>query len=129
MTNLPREITEEGLAAWFNFASVVLINVLTAVCSAISILDKNDLMQIKAGEVYSDQPIAVIVPSTGLGKGFVFGGRIVSRIAEHVSFSGFLQAFNNKGKMTGLMETIPVHLILKQDCAPAGVMRYGRQAI
>lgn len=59
--------------------------------------------------------------------GIYIGGGIVPRIAEKISFSGFLANFQAKGKMEKLMKTIPVHLIRKEDAALIGAARYGRE--
>lgn len=57
--------------------------------------------------------------------GIYIGGGIVPRIADKVSFAGFLAHFLAKGKMAHLMKTIPVKLIRKSDAALLGAARYG----
>ncbi len=59
--------------------------------------------------------------------GMFIGGGILPRIAEHISFDSFLEAFTRKEKMTSLMEAIPIHLILKKDAALLGAASYGFQ--
>ena len=61
--------------------------------------------------------------------GIYIGGGIVPRIAEKVSFAGFLTNFQAKGKMENLMKTIPVHLIRREDAALIGAARYGREML
>lgn len=61
--------------------------------------------------------------------GIYIGGGIVPRIADRVSFDGFLVNFLAKGKMVKLMKTIPVHLIRKKDAALIGAARYGREML
>lgn len=61
--------------------------------------------------------------------GIFIGGGIVPRIADKVSFDGFLTAFQDKDKMRELMETIPVHLILRKDAALLGVAKYGLEIL
>jgi glucokinase len=58
--------------------------------------------------------------------GLFIGGGILPRIAEHISFDPFLYNFRRKEKMGNLMESIPVHLILKNDAALLGTASYGR---
>lgn len=58
--------------------------------------------------------------------GLFIGGGILPRIAEHISFDAFLHYFRRKEKMAGLMDSIPVHLILKKDAALLGTAGYGR---
>lgn len=59
--------------------------------------------------------------------GIYIGGGIVPRIAEKVSFAGFLASFQAKGKMENLMKTIPVYLIRRKDAALIGAARCGRE--
>lgn len=59
--------------------------------------------------------------------GIFIGGGIVPRIADQVDFSSFLNHFRAKSKMERLMETIPVHLIRRNDAALLGAARYGRE--
>jgi glucokinase len=61
--------------------------------------------------------------------GVYIGGGIVPRIADKISFDGFLANFQAKGQMTKLMQTIPVHLILKKDAALIGVARCAREML
>jgi len=68
--------------------------------------------------------LALKTYSTG---GLFIGGGILPRIVEHVSFAPFLNAFRKKEKMTSLMESIPIHLILKNDVALFGAASYGYQ--
>jgi glucokinase len=58
--------------------------------------------------------------------GLFIGGGILPRIAERISFDSFLENFRNKEKMAGLMKSIPVSLILKNDAALLGTASYGR---
>ncbi len=57
--------------------------------------------------------------------GLYIGGGIMPRLAGQISFSGFIENFLNKGKMTQLMSTIPVHLITKKNATLLGAARYG----
>jgi glucokinase len=59
--------------------------------------------------------------------GLFIGGGILPRIADKVSFTPFLKTFRRKEKMEGLMASIPVYLILRQDAALLGTARYGWQ--
>lgn len=91
MTNLPWLISEQVLAARFGFAGVWLVNDLTAVCSSLPLLRKNDFLELQSGAVepggrsfageipaangsVASRPgrvMAVIAPGTGLGEGFL----------------------------------------------------------
>lgn len=67
--------------------------------------------------------LALKTYSTG---GLFIGGGILPRIAEHISFDPFLHYFRRKEKMEYLMDSIPIHLILKNDAALLGTASYGR---
>ena len=61
--------------------------------------------------------------------GLYIGGGIVPRLYGRLSFAGFLENFRHKAKMSELMLTIPIHLIVKKDVALLGAARCGRQGI
>ncbi len=61
--------------------------------------------------------------------GIYIGGGIVPRIADKVSFTGFLDAFQDKDKMVGLMKTIPIHLIRHDNPGLLGAAHYGREQL
>jgi len=58
--------------------------------------------------------------------GLYIGGGILPRIAKQISFDSFLKSFRQKEKMEALMESFPIHLILKNDAALLGTASYGR---
>lgn len=59
--------------------------------------------------------------------GLFIGGGILPRIVNHISFAPFLENFRRKEKMEKLMESIPVHVIMKKDAALLGSISYGYQ--
>ncbi len=61
-------------------------------------------------------------PQSGL---FISGG-ILPRIVDQISFDGFLRYFMQKEKMEQLMQSFPIHLILKSDTALLGTVAYGQ---
>ncbi len=67
--------------------------------------------------------LALKTYSTG---GLFIGGGILPQIAARISFDSFLKFFRKKEKMTELMESIPVHLILQRDAALLGTISYAR---
>lgn len=58
--------------------------------------------------------------------GLFIGGGLLPRIADRISFDSFLENFRDKEKMQGLMQSIPVYLILKNDAALLGTANYAR---
>ena len=66
--------------------------------------------------------LALKVYATG---GMYLGGGILARIAEKISYKGFLKNFCSKGQMAELLASIPVYVILKRDAALIGAARFG----
>jgi glucokinase len=61
--------------------------------------------------------------------GIYLGGGILPRLANHFTFDGFLKSFRAKGQMSGLMQDIPVYLILRKDAALIGAAHFARQEL
>jgi glucokinase len=57
--------------------------------------------------------------------GLFIGGGILPRLVKYISFAPFIENFHRKEKMTELMESIPVHVIMKNDAALRGSAHYG----
>jgi len=66
--------------------------------------------------------LALKVMATG---GVYLGGGIPPRILPALEQGEFLQAFHNKGRHSGLMERMPVNVILNPEVAILGVASYG----
>lgn len=56
--------------------------------------------------------------------GIYLGGGIAPKILKVLSNGGFMQAFLDKGRMSPLLETIPVRVILDDTCALLGAAAY-----
>lgn len=56
--------------------------------------------------------------------GLYIGGGIGPKILKFLSGGGFMQAFLDKGRMSPLLETVPVRLILDDTCALLGAAAY-----
>ncbi len=61
--------------------------------------------------------------------GVYIGGGIAPKILEWLQAPAFLQAFRNKGKMQGLMESMPVRVILNDRAALYGPAVYLKQRV
>lgn len=57
--------------------------------------------------------------------GVYLGGGIPAKMLPRLRGTNFLHAFNGKGRLTGLMETMPVRIILNDDAALMGAAQYG----
>lgn len=69
--------------------------------------------------------LALTAVTTG---GIFVGGGIAPRILPALTPGRFVQAFNDKGPMRGLLERIPVHVILNADAGLLGAAVYANQA-
>ena len=57
--------------------------------------------------------------------GIYLGGGILPRILPALQERPFLEAFRHKGRMSGLMDDIPVHVILNPEAALMGAASHG----
>lgn len=71
LTNLPWQLDCHLLESTFGFTRCHLINDMTAVSSALSVLQPEDLMMIQKGEPSAGSIKAVVAPGTGLGEGYL----------------------------------------------------------
>jgi glucokinase len=71
ITNLPWVIDAARLQADLHLASVLLLNDLESIASAVPLLQSADLHTLHAGEPIDGAPIAIIAPGTGLGEAFL----------------------------------------------------------
>jgi glucokinase len=56
--------------------------------------------------------------------GVFLGGGIPVKMLPRLKGTGFLHAFNDKGRMASLMESMPVKVVLNDDAALLGAARY-----
>jgi len=66
--------------------------------------------------------LALTVMATG---GVFLGGGIPPRILPALERGGFMEAFVSKGRFSGLLERVPVHVILNSEVALVGAACYG----
>jgi glucokinase len=71
LTNLPWEVSAEGLRRELKLEDVWVINDLAAVAHAVPLLRSDDLHTIDAGHRVEGGAMAVIAPGTGLGEAFL----------------------------------------------------------
>ncbi len=74
ITNLPWVIDTEQLKDEFKLKSVVLLNDLEAIASAVPFLQPSDLATLNHGQSVVNGPLAVIAPGTGLGEAYLTWG-------------------------------------------------------
>jgi glucokinase len=61
--------------------------------------------------------------------GVYLGGGIVPRFRGIIQASGFVAAFRSKGRLSGLVEAMPVHLVLEARLALLGAARVARNLV
>jgi glucokinase len=64
--------------------------------------------------------LGLMAVSTG---GVFVGGGIAPKILDRLKAGGFMEAFTNKGRLSPLLELMPVHVILDSDAALMGAAR------
>ncbi|MFW2366231.1 MAG: glucokinase [Desulforhopalus sp.] len=91
LTNLEWEVNGPELAKRFALDKTILLNDLTAVCSAVGVLPSDDLLEIQPGIGVKGEVRGVLAPGTGLGQGLVidYNGQTFCRGSEggHVDFA------------------------------------------
>lgn len=115
----PEWLAEE-LAAVSDVAPVIIANALHGekscpLCAATLDIFLS-VLGAKAGN------LALTVMATG---GVYIGGGIAPRIIPALQRPSFSQAFTSKGRLSGLMEGIPLHVITNPKAALIGAARYG----
>ncbi len=61
--------------------------------------------------------------------GVFLGGGIPAKMLSHLRSESFLQSFSDKGRMRGLMQSIPVRVILNDHAALLGAARFAADAL
>jgi glucokinase len=56
--------------------------------------------------------------------GVYLGGGIAPKVLATLQNGGFMQAFMDKGRMSPLLEAVPVRVILDETCALLGAAAY-----
>ncbi len=74
ITNLPWIVEAEKLKGDLNLKSVLLMNDLESIASAVPFLPASDLATLNRGQSVTNGPLAVIAPGTGLGEAFLTWG-------------------------------------------------------
>lgn len=70
--------------------------------------------------------LALKVLATG---GVYLGGGLPPRILSLLEKGGFMESFTSKGRMSRIMENIPVHVILNPRAALMGAAKTGLEII
>ena len=71
ITNLPWVVDSSVLQATFGWPAVALLNDMTSLAYAITVLEKDDIRTLSAGMPVHGGGVAVLAPGTGLGEGYL----------------------------------------------------------
>jgi glucokinase len=71
LTNLPWDLSEDGLKASLDMRQVTLMNDLRSIAHAVPHLAPEETTVVNAGQAVARGPIAVLAPGTGLGESFL----------------------------------------------------------
>ena len=86
-------------------------------------LDRSDCLSVRTVELFWEifgaqaGNLALSIVATG---GVYIAGGIAPRIAEHIDSSPFLTAFRNKGRLSALLERVPVHVVMNPSVGLLG---------
>lgn len=71
LTNLPWDLSQDGLKAGLGMKQVALLNDLKSIALAVPHLEPAETKVVNTGQPVQHGPIAVLAPGTGLGEGFL----------------------------------------------------------
>ena len=122
ITNLPWVMDEKQLAADLHIPSVILMNDLAVLATAIPLLEPGDVHTLNQGEAAEHGPIAVVAPGTGLGEAFlVWDGsryRIYPSEGGHADFAP--TSSNEIGLLVYMLENLE-HVSYEHVCSGIGL--------
>ncbi len=121
-TNLPWVIDEATLREDLGLSSVVLMNDLVAVASAVPHLRPDDLRMLSAGRPAAGGAVAVIAPGTGLGEAFLTWDG--ARYRAHPSEGGHADFAPTTPRQLGLLaylERQEAHVSYERVCSGRGL--------
>lgn len=61
--------------------------------------------------------------------GVYLGGGIAPKILGTLSKGSFMRAFRSKGRLSGLIEQIPVQVVMNEQCALIGAAAFAQSQI
>lgn len=118
LTNLPWDVSEEGLRRNLGLQDAWLLNDLKAIAYAVPLLGDADLHVLNAGKPQPQGPIGVVAPGTGLGEAFLIhdGRRYIACPSEggHASFS---PADERQARLWRHLNRIHGHVSFERVCS------------
>jgi len=95
-------------------------------------LDQRDPRAVQALEtfvtVYGAEAGNLALKALAIG-GIFIGGGIAPKIRARLEDGTFVEAFRDKGRLSGMMASIPIHLVLEPRAALLGAAAIGRSLL
>lgn len=127
ITNLPWGLSGPDLTSRFHFGHVSLVNDVEALAWAISALRPEEVDVIQKGQADPTGPIGVLALGTGLGEGYLTGGREAPR--AHPSEGGHADFAPTTPQQTRLLENLwreHKHVSVERACSGIGLPKIHR---
>ncbi|UCG25692.1 MAG: glucokinase [Chloroflexota bacterium] len=122
VTNLPWQIDGRALSSALNGIPVYLLNDLEAIANAIPILESEDVVVLKPGEVDPEGPIAVVAPGTGLGEAFLFwDGQRYRAVPSEGGHTDFAPATPLELELLSYLQPRMSHVSYERVCSGIGM--------
>ncbi len=122
ITNLPWSLDESALKDALNIKSVILLNDLQAMASAVPVLGDDEVDLIKTGRKSSNGAIGVIAPGTGLGEAFlVWNDRSHVAYPSEGGHASFAPADKQQVELLQYMRRMYDHVSFERVCSGRGI--------
>jgi len=122
ITNLPWVIGREQLGQDLGISSVLLVNDLVAIASAVPVLEPDDLFVLQPGTAAPAGAIAVIAPGTGLGEAFLtWDGRRYRAQASEGGHADFAPTNRLQVELLLYLQQRYAHVSFERVCSGKGL--------
>ncbi len=122
LTNLPWDLSEDGLARDLGLRHVSLLNDLRAIANAVPHLQAAETVVINPGKPENHAPLAVLAPGTGLGEAFlVWDGSSYIACASEGGHADFAPVNPEQADLLAFLAPRFGHVAYERVCAGSGL--------